>query len=54
LFTGFETQTDMFQGDGYHPNAVAQPKILDNVWPTLRTVLSSRHVTAVTLPSNVT
>jgi acyl-CoA thioesterase-1 len=54
LFAGFETQTDMFQGDNYHPNATAQSKILDNIWPTLRTVLSSRRVTAVTLSPNVT
>jgi acyl-CoA thioesterase-1 len=54
LFAGFETQTDMFQGDNYHPNATAQSKILDNIWPALRTVLSSRRVTAVTLSSNVT
>jgi acyl-CoA thioesterase-1 len=54
LFAGFETQTELFQGDGYHPNATAQSNILDNIWPTLRTVLSSRRVTAVTLSSNVT
>jgi acyl-CoA thioesterase-1 len=54
LFAGFETQIDMFQGDNYHPNAEAQTRILDNIWPTLRTVLSSRRVTAVTLSSNVT
>jgi len=54
LFAGFETQAEMFQGDGHHPNAGAQAKILDNIWPTLRTVLSAPHVTAVTLSSNVT
>jgi acyl-CoA thioesterase-1 len=54
LFAGFATKPDMFQDDRYHPNASAQPSILDNIWPTLRTVLSAHRVTAVTLLLNVT
>ncbi len=29
----------MMQSDGLHPAAVAQPKLLDNVWPTLKPLL---------------
>jgi acyl-CoA thioesterase-1 len=30
---------DNFQADGMHPNAAAQPKILDHVWPALKPLL---------------
>jgi len=30
---------DMMQADGIHPAAAAQPKLLDNVWPTLKPLL---------------
>ena len=29
----------MFQADRIHPRAEAQPKMLDNVWPVLKTLL---------------
>ncbi len=29
----------MMQADGIHPAVVAQPKLLDNVWPTLKPLL---------------
>ncbi|AGI25015.1 arylesterase [Pseudomonas sp. MT3] len=29
----------MMQADGIHPATVAQPKLLDNVWPTLKPLL---------------
>lgn len=29
----------MMQSDGIHPSAQAQPKLLDNVWPTLKPLL---------------
>jgi acyl-CoA thioesterase-1 len=29
------------QADGIHPNALGQPKLLDNVWPMLAPML--RH-----------
>lgn len=29
----------MMQSDGIHPNAEAQPKLLDNVWPRLKPLL---------------
>lgn len=31
-----------FQNDGVHPNAEAQPKLLDIVWPKLRVLLGGR------------
>ncbi|MEC8833123.1 MAG: arylesterase, partial [Pseudomonadota bacterium] len=30
------------QADGIHPNAKAQSKLLDNVWPVLKLVLDDR------------
>lgn len=30
---------DLMQADGIHPNARAQAKLLDNVWPTLESLL---------------
>ena len=31
----------LFQPDRIHPNAVAQPQLLDNVWPALKPLLKS-------------
>lgn len=39
MLEGIATKDELMQRDGIHPNAEAQPKILDNVWPTLREVL---------------
>lgn len=33
------TDPAQFQDDGIHPNAEAQPKLLDAVWPTLKPLL---------------
>ena len=30
---------DLMQADGIHPNALGQPKLLDNVWPALQPLL---------------
>lgn len=35
------TNWDLMQSDGLHPNAAAQPVILDNVWPVLFTELKA-------------
>jgi acyl-CoA thioesterase I len=40
LFDGFGEKADMFQSDRIHPTIAAQPAILDNVWPHVRTLLS--------------
>lgn len=41
MMQGFAADLHRFQPDGLHPNAAAQPAILDNVWPTLAPLL--RH-----------
>jgi acyl-CoA thioesterase-1 len=35
MLAGVAERTEMMQGDGVHPVAEAQPKILENVWPKL-------------------
>lgn len=39
ILAGFGHDHGWFQADGIHPNANAQPKMLDNVWPVLKTLL---------------
>jgi len=39
LFAGFAEDLAFFQPDRIHPTAEAQAKLLDNVWPTLQTLL---------------
>ena len=39
LLEGFADQRDLFQPDQLHPNSLAQPRILENVWPVLEPVL---------------
>jgi acyl-CoA thioesterase-1 len=39
FFAGFGEDRGAFQADGIHPTEAAQPKLLDNVWPTLERVL---------------
>jgi acyl-CoA thioesterase-1 len=36
---GVALDETLMQADGIHPNATAQPKLLDNLWPTLSKVL---------------
>ena len=40
LLAGVEEDPGLFQADGLHPTAAAQPRILDNVWPLLRPLLA--------------
>jgi acyl-CoA thioesterase-1 len=42
LFEGFAEQRERFQPDGLHPNAAAQPLLLDNVWRALAPLLKQR------------
>ncbi|MEO9136529.1 MAG: arylesterase [Casimicrobiaceae bacterium] len=42
VFAGFGNDLTQFQPDRIHPNAAAQARILDNVWPTLVPLLSRR------------
>jgi acyl-CoA thioesterase I len=39
LLDGFAEKRDLFQADGIHPTAAAQPIIVDNVWPALKPML---------------
>jgi acyl-CoA thioesterase-1 len=39
FFEGFGEKSELFQPDGIHPTAAAQPLLLDNVWPQLRPLL---------------
>ena len=41
LFEGFAADRAMFQSDGIHPTIDAQEKMLDNIWPRLRPLLTS-------------
>lgn len=38
---GVATDADLMQPDGVHPNARAQPILLDNVWPVLEPLLQA-------------
>jgi len=40
FFDGFAEDRDLFQADGIHPTEAAQPKLLDNLWPTLERLLN--------------
>jgi acyl-CoA thioesterase-1 len=40
LLAGFAESLDYFQADRIHPNVAAQPRMLDNVWPHLKPLLS--------------
>ena len=41
LLAGIALDPDLMQDDGLHPKAVAEPKVLDNVWPVLEPALKS-------------
>lgn len=43
VLDGVATEAALMQSDGIHPNAAAQPRILDNVWPRLRPLLAAAH-----------
>ena len=42
LLDGVALRPELMQGDGLHPNAAAQPLILDNIWPQLYPLLKQR------------
>jgi acyl-CoA thioesterase I len=41
LLDGIALNASLVQADDIHPNEVAQPKLLDNVWPALKPLLQS-------------
>lgn len=42
MLEGFADRPEFFLADGLHPNATAQARILDNVWPALHASLRAR------------
>jgi acyl-CoA thioesterase-1 len=42
LLEGLVDKPEMFQADQLHPTAAAQPRIVDNVWPTLAPLLQHK------------
>lgn len=40
MLAGFGEKRELFQADGIHPTAAAQPLMLDNIWPVLRPLLA--------------
>ncbi len=40
ILDGVALDPSLMQADGIHPTAAAQPRILDNVWPTLQPMLA--------------
>ena len=42
LLAGLADKPGLFQDDQLHPTAAAQPRILDNVWPSLEPLLRKR------------
>ncbi|MBT0961422.1 arylesterase [Denitromonas iodatirespirans] len=45
LLDGFAEDRSLFQEDGMHPTAAAQPRIVDTVWPALKPLLTAAAVT---------
>ncbi len=41
MLEGFGEHREFFLADGIHPNERAQEKIMENIWPTLATLLQS-------------
>jgi len=39
---GIALNDDLMQDDGIHPNAIAQPILLDNAWPIISTALDDK------------
>lgn len=44
LLAGFGDNHEFFQADGIHPTAIAQEKIIENVWEILNTMFSTTQV----------
>ncbi len=42
ILEGIALDMELMQDDGIHPNAAAQPVIVDNVWPVLEPLLDAR------------
>ncbi|WP_420813247.1 arylesterase [Pararobbsia silviterrae] len=42
LLDGIADQPSLFQADQIHPTAAAQPRLLDNIWPSVKPLLDGR------------
>lgn len=51
LLTGVADNPALMQGDGIHPRAEAQPRIVDNVWPVLEPLLNEQEQTSSLPPA---
>ncbi len=40
---GIALNEELMQGDGIHPNAAAQPVLLDNAWPMISAALANQR-----------
>ena len=38
---GVALNAELMQADGIHPNATAQPRLLDNAWPVIEEALGN-------------
>ncbi|MFA7349870.1 MAG: arylesterase [Methylotenera sp.] len=43
MLKNIAVQPDLIQQDGLHPNALAQPMILENIWPQLKLLLKRNN-----------
>ncbi len=43
VLAGIATTPGLMQADGIHPNEAGQPQLLDNVWPTLKPLLTGAN-----------
>ncbi|MEP6702279.1 MAG: arylesterase [Betaproteobacteria bacterium] len=43
ILQGFGEKPELFQADRIHPNAQAQPLMVENVWPELKKLIARRH-----------
>ena len=53
LLEGFSDSADFFQGDRIHPNAQAQTRILQTIWPVLEPMIVTRGSTKASAKASV-
>ncbi|MDO9281883.1 MAG: arylesterase [Methylotenera sp.] len=44
MLKNIAVQPDLIQQDGLHPNVLAQPMILENIWPQLKLLLKRKNI----------
>jgi len=53
MLEGFGEHREFFLADGIHPNELAQEKIMENIWPTLASLLESMQTLVEYKKSNI-